>query len=66
MLARLASGDLLLSIRCGALLTVVARDFQINDLSCGSSILRFGWSCKLFIGSALGAGSLHWTISAIG
>jgi hypothetical protein len=31
-----------LSTRCGAVLAGVARDSQINDLGCGSSILRFG------------------------
>jgi hypothetical protein len=25
--------------------------------------MRFGWFCKLLIGSALGGGSPHWTIS---
>jgi hypothetical protein len=50
----------ILSTRCGAFLTVVARDLQIKDLRCGSSIMRFGWSCKLLIRSALGGGSSGW------
>ena len=46
---------------------VLSRDSrQVNDLACGSSIPRFGRFCKLLIGSALGAGSPHWTISATG
>jgi hypothetical protein len=34
---------------------------QIKNLRCGSSMLRIGWFCKLFIGSALGGGSSGWT-----
>src|SRR6188474_2028627 len=34
---------------------------QINELRCGSSILRFGRICKLLIRLALGAGSPSWT-----
>ena len=45
---------------------VIARDSRINDLGCGSSILRFGRSCKLLISSSLGASSPHWTISTTG
>jgi hypothetical protein len=36
-------------------------DLQINDLRCGSSILRFGRSRKLLISSYLWAGSSGWT-----
>jgi NAD(P)-dependent dehydrogenase (short-subunit alcohol dehydrogenase family) len=40
--------------------------FRSTTYAGGSSILRFGWACKLLIGSALGGGSRRWTISATG
>jgi hypothetical protein len=40
-------------------------EVQVNDLRCGSSILRFGWRCKLLIVSILRAGSPRWTISQL-
>ena len=47
---------------CGDVATVQR---WVNDLRCGSSILRFGGFCKLLIGDVW-SGSPHWTISATG
>jgi hypothetical protein len=47
----------IVSTRCGALLTVVARDCQDQRLTLWSSIVRSGRCCKTFIGSILGGGS---------